>query len=93
MSVLNIEGQPLNVLQKAVGYEDIPSDLNKAYMMALDGDGGIGAKLGGSYDPVFVSGEQTLTADNPLTGGKDLKSWLILGGAVLFFFIILKVAK
>jgi len=55
MAVEDVFGQPYNVVERAVGYADIPSDINKAYATHITNDGGTSKQQGLFYDPVSVN--------------------------------------
>ena len=90
--VLTIDGQPIGYAEKYVRSADIPSDLNKAYDYKLDDDGGIGAKLGGAFDPGSITREETLTQDELPKGATNFKPYIAvaLGLGILFFIMRLK---
>jgi len=92
--ILDISGQPDTIYaRRAVGYADIPSDLNKAYQYAYDADGGIGAKLAGAFDSRLVAREETLTQDELPLGATNYKPYVSLAIGIGILFLILKVAK
>jgi hypothetical protein len=90
--IMTIDGQPVGYDVKRVGYSDIPSDINKAYNYKLDDDGGIGGKLGGSFDPVSITREETLTQDELPKGATNFKPYIAVavGLGILFFIMRLK---
>ena len=90
--IMTLDGQPIGYQERYVRSSDIPSDINKAYDYKLDDDGGIGAKLGGAFDPVSVNREETLTQDELPKGATNFKPYIAvaLGLGILFFIMRLK---
>ena len=92
--IQDLFGQPDAIYaRRAVGYADIPSDINKAYQSPYDAAGGIGAKLGGAFDPRLVAREETLTQDELPLGATNYKPYVSLAIGIGILFLILKVAR
>ena len=91
--IMTIDGQPIGYAEKYVRSADIPSDLNKAYDYKLDDDGGIGAKLGGAFDPGSITREETLTQDELPKGASNFKPLVSVAIGIGILFLVLKVMK
>ena len=85
--VQDIEG--VRDLSKFVQAADIPSSENKVYQSPVAVFGFVGEKLGGAFDPVLVSHEETATQD--IT--KTPKSYLALIGIVAVGFIVYSMVR
>jgi hypothetical protein len=88
---MTIDGQPVGYAEKYVRTADIPSDINKAYDYKLDEEGGIGAKLGGAFDPVSVNRQETLTQDELPKGASNFKPFVAVAVGAAILFVLLKV--
>ena len=77
---------------KAVDTNDINSALNKAYAHPLDDNGGVTYKQGIFADPEAVAKDETLTPDAP-AAGKSYKPYILIAGAIVAFYFILRVSK